>query len=252
MICKLVKKTPLREGLYDYVIDCSEIAEKAKPGQFVHVLCGGDTFLRRPISICDVTDNRYVRFIFEVRGKGTHTLAEKNAGDTLDVLGPLGNGFNINGIKDGEVVLIGGGIGVFPLLKLAKSLPKPPIVMLGFRDAQNAVMTDEFSKVSSEVFVASDDGSVGMHGFVTDILKNRIAAGKKIARVYTCGPKPMMQIVAEVCVENDIECFISMEERMGCGVGACVTCTCTMKDGTRRRVCKEGPVFSGAEVDFNG
>lgn len=251
MICTLVSKSALRKGLYDCVVDCAEIAEKAKPGQFVHVLCGGDTFLRRPISICDVTENRYVRFIFEVRGKGTQNLADAEEGDKLDILGPLGNGFDVDFEEDGEVVLIGGGIGVFPLLKLAKSLENP-IVMLGFRDAENAVMCEEFSSVSKEVFVASDDGSIGAKGFVTDILKSRIAAGRRIARVYTCGPKPMMKIVAEICQENNIECYISMEERMGCGVGACVTCTCTMKDGSRKRVCKDGPVFNGAEVDFNG
>ncbi len=255
MICELVSKSLLRSGLFDYMVDCKEIAESAKPGQFIHVLCGADTFLRRPISICDTVQNRFVRFIFEVRGKGTHNLANAKAGETLDILGPLGNGFNVsfkNDIPDGDIVLLGGGIGVFPLLKLAKSLPKKPVVMLGFRDEATAVMTDEFASVSDSVFVASDDGSVGCKGFVTDILKSRIAAGNKIDRVYTCGPKPMMRIAAELCEENGIGCFISMEERMGCGVGACVTCTCTMKDGSRRRVCKEGPVFNGAEVDFDG
>lgn len=255
MICELVSKSVLRPGLFDYVVDCAEIAEKVKPGQFVHVLCGGDAFLRRPISICDAWQNRFVRFIFEVRGKGTRSLADAKVGERLDILGPLGNGFNVN-FKDntpnGDIILIGGGIGVFPLLKLAKCLPKQPIVMLGFRDSKNAVMTEEFAAAANEVFVASDDGSIGCKGFVTDILKSRIASGNKIARVYTCGPKPMMRIAAELCEENGIECFISMEERMGCGVGACVTCTCTMKDGSRRRVCKEGPVFNGAEVDFDG
>ncbi len=255
MICELVSKSSPRPGLYDYVVDCPEIAGKAKPGQFVHVLCGGDTFLRRPISICDCPGNRFVRFVFEVRGKGTQSLAKVNAGQRLDILGPLGNGFGTEfegGIPDGDIVLLGGGIGIFPLLKLAKSLPKKPIVMLGFRDEKNAVMIDEFSGASEAVFVASDDGSIGCKGFVTDILKSRIASGSKIARVYTCGPKPMMRIAAELCGENNIECIISMEERMGCGVGACVTCTCTMKDGSRRRVCKDGPVFNGAEVDFDG
>lgn len=256
MICKLVRKFTPRRGLFDYMVDCEEIAKNAKPGQFVHVLCGNDTFLRRPISICDVIDNRYVRFIFEIRGKGTQRLADAKIGDRLDILGPLGNGFDVmfadGADVSGDIVLIGGGIGIFPLLCLAKSLPKKPIVMLGFRDAQNAVMTEEFASVCESVYVASDDGSIGCHGFVTDILKNSIASGKKISRVYTCGPKPMMKIAAELCSENAIECFISMEERMGCGVGACVTCTCTMKDGSRRRVCKDGPVFNGAEVDFDG
>lgn len=253
MLCKLVKKTSPRPGLYDYVVESGEIASKAEPGQFVHVLCGGDTYLRRPISICDVTDNRYLRFVFEVRGKGTERLASAAVGDMLDILGPLGNGFPTDPIgTDGDIVLLGGGIGIFPLLNLAKRLPKRPKIMLGFRNAGCAVMTEEFARVGDEVFVASDDGSIGCHGFVTDLLKSRIISGKKTARVYVCGPKPMMKIAAELCADNGIECYVSMEERMGCGVGACVTCTCTMKDGSRRRVCKDGPVFDGAEVDFDG
>lgn len=255
MICKLVGKRSLRRGLFDYTIDCEQIARDAKPGQFVHVLCGGDTFLRRPISICDVTEGRYVRFVFEVRGKGTERLANASVGSMLDVLGPLGNGFDVtfpDSTADGDVILIGGGIGVFPLLNLARKLPESPIAMLGFRDAENVVMADEFSRVCREVFVASDDGSAGYHGFVTDMLKNHVMSGKNVKRAYVCGPKPMMKIAAEFCSENGIKCYISMEERMGCGVGACVTCTCTMKDGSRKRVCKDGPVFNGAEVDFDG
>ena len=255
MICKLVSKSSPRPGLFDFVADCEEIAKNAKPGQFVHVLCGGDTFLRRPISICDCIEGRFVRFIFEVRGKGTHNLANMNVGDRLDILGPLGNGFDAEfgrDIPEGDIVMLGGGIGIFPLLKLAKSLPKPPVVMLGFRNAETAVMTDEFAAAAESVFVASDDGSIGCHGFVTDVLKSHIASGKKISRVYVCGPTPMMRVASEICAENNIECFISLEERMGCGVGACVTCTCTMKDGSRKRVCKDGPVFNGLEVDFDG
>lgn len=256
MICKLVSKSSPRRGLFDYIIDCDKIAQNAKPGQFVHVLCGGDTFLRRPISICDVKDGRYVRFVFEVRGSGTERLANAAVGDMLDILGPLGNGFDVTFADDaamsGDIILIGGGIGIFPLLNLAKALPKKPISMLGFRDSANIIMTEEFAGVCNSVFVATDDGSAGYHGFVTDMLKTHILSGKNVSRVYVCGPKPMMRIAAELCAENNIECFISMEERMGCGVGACVTCTCTMKDGSRRRVCKDGPVFNGAEVDFDG
>lgn len=254
MLCKLVKRVQPRAGLFDYTIDCPQMAAKAKPGQFVHVLCGGDTYLRRPISICDVTGGRYLRFVFEVRGKGTEELSHAEVGDTLDILGPLGNGFSteFSEAPSGAVVLIGGGIGIFPLLNLAKSLPKKPVIMLGFRDKDAAVMTEEFSKTAEAVYVASDDGSIGHKGFVTDMLKSMIDSGMEISRIYTCGPKPMMKIAADLAEEKGIECFVSMEERMGCGVGACVTCTCTMKDGSRKRVCKDGPVFNGAEVDFNG
>ncbi len=255
MLCKLNYKNELRPGLFNYIIECPEIAIKAKCGQFVHVLCGGESYLRRPISICDIIDNRLVRFIFEVRGIGTKALSCAEAGDILDILGPLGNGFDTKFdefASDGEIVLIGGGIGIFPLLNLAKRLPKKPVVMLGFRDKKTAVMIDEFANVSKSVYVASDDGSIGLKGFVTDILKNQINTGSKISRIYTCGPVPMMKIIADTANENVIDCQISMEERMGCGIGACVTCTCTMKDGSRKRVCKDGPVFRASEVDLNG
>lgn len=272
MLCELVAKGQPRQGLFDYVVDCAEMAIKAKPGQFLHILCGGNTYLRRPISICDVVDNRLIRFIFEVRGEGTKALSEVSVGERLDILGPLGSSFDVNfkdsdnadskiesdesnkniDIPDGEIILIGGGIGIFPLFNLAKSLPKKPMVMLGFRDMKSVVLTGEFSTVADSVFIASDDGSVGHDGFVTDLLKNTIDSGKKIARIYTCGPKPMMKIVADIAKENNIQCQISMEERMGCGVGACVTCTCTMSDGTRKRVCKDGPIFNASEVDFDG
>ena len=252
MLCKLAFKNQLRPGLYNYIVECPEMAAKAKPGQFVHVLCGGSAYLRRPISICDTMDNRFLRFVFEVRGKGTAELAKAQLGQMLDILGPLGNGFDLSGESEGKTVLIGGGIGIFPLLKLAKQLPEKPLIMLGFRDEKNAVMLQEFSDAAEAVFVASDDGSIGCKGFVTDILKNKVASDTKISRIYTCGPVPMMKIVTDIAKENGIDCQVSMEERMGCGVGACVTCTCTMTDGSRKRVCKDGPVFSGAEVDFNG
>lgn len=251
MLCKLSYKNELRPGLFNFIIDCPQIAAKAKPGQFLHVLCGGFAYLRRPISICDAVDGRFVRFIFEVRGKGTAELAKAQPGQMLDILGPLGNGFD-TAPGEGKALLIGGGIGIFPLLMLAKKLPQKPDVMLGFRDKQSAVMIQEFSNAADDVFIASDDGSIGFKGFVTDILKSKIASGAKYSRIYTCGPLPMMKIVADTAKENGVDCQISMEERMGCGVGACVACACAMTDGSKKRVCKDGPVFSGAEVDFDG
>ena len=247
MLCKLTYKNELRPGLFNFIIDCPQIAAKAKPGQFLHVLCGGSAYLRRPISICDAVDGRFVRFIFEVRGKGTAELAKAQPGQTLDILGPLGNGFDA-APGEGKALLIGGGIGIFPLLMLAKKLPQKPDVMLGFRDKQSAVMIQEFSNAADDVFIASDDGSIGFKGFVTDILKSKIASGAKYSRIYTCGPLPMMKIVADTAKENGIDCQVSMEERMGCGVGACLVCVCDMKDGARKHVCKDGPVFDLGEV----
>lgn len=249
MLCKLVKKSLMAEGLYDFTVECPEMAKQAKPGHFLHILCGGDAYLRRPISICDVTEDKYIRFIFEIRGRGTDELSKKSVGDEIDILGPLGNGFDV--INDEEkAVLVGGGIGVFPLLNLAKKLGGKATTLLGFRNKAAVVMEDEFLANSQELKIATDDGSYGHHGFVTELLKE-ILATQKVSRVYTCGPTPMMKLVSQICVENNIPVQVSLEERMGCGVGACVTCTCTV-NGQRKRVCKDGPVFNGSEVEWNG
>ena len=250
MICKLVYKKRLSDGIYDYTVLCPEMAEKAKAGQFLHILCGGDTYLRRPISICDVIDERCIRFIFEVKGEGTRALSKRTEGDMLVIIGPLGNGFEIHDEDKDAILLIGGGIGVFPLLNLAKQLQGKATVLLGFRNKEAMLLSDEFAAVSRNVFLATDDGSCGYHGLVTDILKN-ITESNKVSRIYTCGPLPMMKAVSLIAVENGIPVQVSLEERMGCGVGACVTCTCTVA-GSRKRVCKDGPVFDGTEVQWNG
>ncbi len=250
MICELVKKQRLTETIYDFTVRCPEMAAKAKPGQFLHILCGGEAYLRRPISICDVVGGRDIRFIFETRGKGTEALAKYQVGEKLDILGPLGNGFKVHQEDSDAVLLIGGGIGIFPLLNLAKQLKGKATVLLGFRNKDAVLLADEFRAVSKNVFLATDDGSCGYHGFVTDILQN-ITASNSVSRIYTCGPTPMMQKIAEMAAAQNIPCQVSLEERMGCGVGACVTCTCKI-NGANKRVCKDGPVFDGREVEWNG
>lgn len=249
MICRLVNKTRLTDTVFDFVVECPEMAEKAKAGQFLHVLCGGSSYLRRPISICDVIGKNLIRFIFEVRGEGTRELAKRKPGDQLDILGPLGNGFTLpEEGQNGAVLLIGGGIGIFPLLRLAKDLGGTATALLGFRNKDSVMLANEFSKNCKNVFVATDDGSCGHRGFVTDILQN-ILRTNDVAMLYTCGPKPMMKLVADMANEKNIPAQLSMEERMGCGIGACVTCTCNV-NGARKRVCKDGPVFYASEVEL--
>lgn len=249
MNCVITKKEKIKENIFDFTVRCPEMAEKTKSGQFLHILCGEDAYLRRPISVCEVKNGEEIRFIFQVKGKGTDALSKRREGEVLDILGPLGNGFNINKTENYSA-LVGGGIGIFPLLEAAKKLGQKAVVLLGFRSESDIVLLDEFKKYTDNVFAATDDGSFGYHGLVTDLLKTAFK-DYKIDMVYTCGPMPMMKAVAEVSAAAGTEARVSLEERMGCGIGACVTCACTV-GGQRKRVCKDGPVFNASEVEWNG
>lgn len=249
MLCKIIAKNIITDGVYDFTVQCPEMAEKTKAGQFLHILCGGEAYLRRPISVCEVIDGKSIRFIFRVNGVGTEELAKKSVGEQLDILGPLGNGFDLSK-ADGRVLLVGGGIGIFPLLEAAKQFGKKASVLLGFKTEAELMLTDEFAKYADNLFVATDDGSCGYKGYVPDLLR-KIAVSNEISQIYTCGPMPMMRAVAEAAEEFGIPAQASLEERMGCGIGACVTCVCTV-GGRRVRVCKDGPVFTASEVEWNG
>ncbi len=250
MICTIVDKKRLSDSIWDIVIECGAMADEAKAGQFLHIDCGSiGAYLRRPISICEIIDNSHLRFIFREKGEGTKGLAEKNIGDKIDVLGPLGKGFSVDREGDESIVAIGGGIGIFPLLELTKMYGKKANVLLGFGNEKDIVLENEFSKYTEKVFVATEDGSCGFKGYVTDLLKN-ILKSNKVDKIFSCGPMPMMKAVAKVAEEFGVFAEVSLEERMGCGIGACVTCTCNINGG-RKRVCKDGPVFNATEVDWD-
>lgn len=246
--CRLVKKSELAEGIFDFTIECPEIAKEVQCGQFLHIQCGGDAFLRRPISICDADDTT-VRFIFEVKGKGTELLAKVQEGDMINVMGPLGRGFEIKP-EFKKSVIIGGGIGVFPLFKLAKTIKSD--IYLGFRSADRVVMEEEFKSVANSVTVGTDDGSYGYKGYIAEEMSKHLDG---VDIIYACGPMPMLRAVKKIAEEKGILCQVSMEQRMGCGIGACLVCTCqTDKEGMdgQVRVCKDGPVFYSTEVTLNG
>jgi len=243
-ICRIVSVEEIIKDTFDVVV---EFPEDSQPGQFVHILCGGDSLLRRPISICDSGEG-WLRFIFAVKGSGTKFLAQKKAGDTLDVLGPLGTGFSVNKSGNGTAILIGGGIGIFPLIKLAKNLSTKVNAILGFRTKDLMIMQDDFEKVCDAVSIATDDGSFGTHGLVTDVLKEKIKTDN-ITSIYACGPMPMMSEIKKIAEANNIFCELSLEERMGCGIGACAVCVCKA-NGLNVKVCQMGPVFNCKEV-FN-
>lgn len=248
--CRLIKKTELVSGIFDFTVDAPEIAAQTECGQFLHIQCGGDAFLRRPISICDTGDT-WVRFIFEIKGKGTKLLADMSEGDSINIMGPLGHGFEIKP-EFKKAAIIGGGIGVFPLYKLAKSISAD--VFLGFRSKDRVVMEDEFKAAAKSVTVGTDDGTYGFKGYIAEELARFLdESGADI--VYACGPTPMLKAVKKIAEERNVLCQVSMEQRMGCGIGACLVCTCeSNKDGMDKnlRVCKNGPVFYSTEVTLNG
>ena len=247
--CTLVKKEEIVPGIFDFTIESPEIAAKTQYGQFLHINCGGKTFLRRPISICDVEGDN-VRFIFEVKGEGTKELSQRVVGEKLDVMGPLGHGFEIKP-EYKNAVIIGGGIGVFPLFNLAKNIKSD--VFLGFRSQDRVVMEEEFSNVAKSVTVGTDDGSYGYNGYIAEKMAQYLDENECDV-IYCCGPMPMLRAVKKIAEDRNIVCQLSLEQRMGCGIGACLVCTCESNhDGMDKqlRVCKNGPVFYSTEVTLN-
>ncbi len=242
---KIISNKKLADGIFETVFECPELAEMAKAGQFLNIACG-EKVLRRPISICRITDTT-LTIVYQAKGEGTLWLSQRNEGELINILGPLGNGFDLS--EKGKAVFIGGGIGVPPMLQSCLDYKGEKQVILGFRGADNVILSDAFD---AEVQVATEDGSVGTKGYVTDILKDIIA---DIDVVFACGPIPMLKAIAKMAEDNNKLCFVSMEERMGCGIGACLSCACKVKKNGEEdyfHVCKHGPVFNATEVSFDG
>lgn len=253
-ICTIVSADRLNEFAYSFTLEAGKLVEQQglRAGQFLHIQCGEGLLLRRPISVSlaqadDPED--LVRIVFEVRGEGTRWLAGLRAGEKLNVLGPLGNGFAC-GPKD-RVLLVGGGIGVPPLLGQAALTWGHSTAVLGFRCAERAMLVEDFREKCRELHLCSDDGSLGFHGFVHQKLEQLLEKDADYTAVLSCGPKPMLRSVAETAERFGVPCQVSLEERMACGVGACLGCAVQMADGTMKHVCKDGPVFDAREVDWN-
>lgn len=248
----IIERKTLAKGIYSMIVDAPELADEAEPGQFANIGVTGFT-LRRPISICEINkEEGTLRFVFEVRGKGTAELSRFVEGESLDILGPLGNGFRIPEGK--KIIVVGGGIGTPPLLEIARRTSSLCTAILGFRDYSRIILNDEFEEFCAKTVVCTDDGSVGFHGMVTQPLAEELKTGD-YALVCACGPQPMLKAVIKTCEENGVPCQVSLEQRMGCGVGACVVCSCmTVRNGQEyySRVCKDGPVFNAEEVKFDG
>lgn len=248
----IIEKKTLGADVYSVVVNAPELAENAHCGQFANISAPGFT-LRRPISVCEINKERgTLRFVFEVRGKGTEAISRLAAGELLDILGPLGNGFRVPEGK--KVIAVGGGIGVPPLLEISRTAGGLCTAILGFRDYSKIILAGEFKENGSKTVVCTEDGSVGIKGLVTNPLAEELEKGKAAA-VLACGPAPMLKAVAKTCEQYGAPCQVSLEQRMGCGVGACVVCSCmTVRGGQEfySRVCKDGPVFNAEEVRFDG
>lgn len=243
-------------GIYSMWIQFKKeenVAAEAVPGQFISMYCNeGSRILPRPISICEIdSENASLRVVYRVAGKGTEEFSGLQAGDTLPVVGPLGNGFTM---KEGTAVLIGGGIGVPPMLELAKQLSgkgNQVQVVLGYRD-HDLFLKEEFEPFAS-VYVSTEDGSVGTKGNVIDAMRENHLTGDGI---YSCGPIPMLRGVKAFGEEKNIFTQISLEEKMACGIGACLACVCQSKEKddhsnvNNKRVCKDGPVFDAREIEL--
>ncbi|MEK4030259.1 dihydroorotate dehydrogenase electron transfer subunit [Pseudobacillus sp. FSL P4-0506] len=249
----VVSQQNIAKNIYELTLQGELVQEMNEPGRFVHLKVSGQTMplLRRPISIANIDQvNSRFTMIYRAEGEGTKLLAEKKPGDQVDVLGPLGHGFPVNEAQAGETaILVGGGIGVPPLYELSQRLNEKgvkTIHVLGFQSADVAFYEDRFAELG-ETYVATVDGSLGTKGFVTDAIREFNLQGDIL---YSCGPVVMLRALEELQLTK--KGFISLEERMGCGIGACFACVChTQNDPTGteyRKVCSDGPVFPMGEV----
>jgi len=245
-LCKILSQKEIAKDIYELTVAAELVNEITAPGQFVHVRVSGswDTPLRRPISISSYDKEKFT-MIYRKEGRGTKLLAEIGPGRVIDILGPLGNGFPINEVNVGETaLLVGGGIGVPPLYELSNQLVAKGVKVihvLGFQTESAVFYEKEFLK-NGETYVVTVDGSYGSKGFVTDVMKRL-----SFDCIYSCGPTPMLRAIEQGYPDKKV--FLSLEERMGCGIGACFACVCKTTDGSSyRKVCSDGPVFRAGEV----
>lgn len=252
--CKIIKKEILNEEIFKIDVEKPADMPEIVPGQFfgITVSSNGYPLLRRPISVSKVDESSF-ELTIKVVGEGTQMLHDLIEGSTINVLGPVGNGFFLDDINKNSII-VGGGIGVSPIKELARVMKlknnELPI-LLGFRNEPFDM--DDFNQVSSDIEIATESGVVGVKGYVTTLLEERLKK-ESIDTVYVCGPHMMLKAVNSLCDKYNVTTQLLMEERMACGIGACLVCTCAIKEGSEilnKRVCKDGPVFYGSEVVFD-
>ena len=250
----VVSQEQLADGIFSMWIQ-TEAAKTARPGQFISMYTNdGSKLLPRPISICEIdTETSTLRVVSRVTAEkpGTEQFSKMKAGATLPIIGPLGNGFPLEAGKGKRAFLIGGGIGVPPILELAKQLDCEKQIIMGYRDA-DTFLKEQFEE-NGTVYISTEDGSVGTKGNVMDAIREN---GLEADIIYACGPTPMLRAIKQYAEEQGIECYISLEERMACGIGACLACVCQSKEKdhhsnvNNKRICKDGPVFLSTEVEI--
>ena len=250
----VVSQEQLSNGIFSMWIQ-TEASQTAKPGQFISMYTNdGTKLLPRPISICEINKEAgELRVVYRVTGEntGTKQFSQMKAGDVVPVIGPLGNGFPLEKAEGKKAFLMGGGIGVPPILELAKQLECEKQIVVGYRDA-DTFLREQF-EANGTVYISTEDGTVGTKGNVMNaIAENNLSADI----IYACGPTPMLRAIKNYAEANGIECYISLEERMACGIGACLACVCKSKEKDHhthvhnKRICKEGPVFNAKEVEL--
>lgn len=247
--CAIISNDQMVDNIYEMIIECPEIVAETKAGQFVNLYCRHQgRLLPRPISVCEIDKaNGRIHLVYAILGDGTAEFATFKAGETIEVMGPFGNGFDLSHEGD-DHLLVGGGVGTPPMVELAKQLKGKKTIVVGFRT--NPYLVDRL-KQYGDVHVTTDDGSVGFKGHVVALMEEKGLSG----RIYACGPTPMLKGLQAFADKNSLKADLSLEERMGCGFGGCVGCVTKVKADTEagysyKKVCKDGPVFDAKEVIF--
>ena len=250
---ELVRSEVIARDVVRLTFNAPEIAAAAIPGQFVMVQIGSgkDPLLRRPFSVHQTSSEGTLQILFKVVGRGTELLAQCRVGEQLSLLGPLGKGFVLG--ESGKACLVGGGMGIAPMLFLARRFRQQakqgaaPKVILGARNREELMpLIGDFKNLGLDVLAATDDGSLGHHGLVTDVLK-KINLGPDFT-AYSCGPRPMMAAIHHLCLKENIRCQVSVESVMACGMGACLGCAVPLKAGGYAHACSDGPVFEAGDL----
>ena len=248
----ILEQREISDQIYSLWLHADDIVREARPGQFVSVYCRDESrLLPRPISICELDkESGRLRLVYRAVGAGTQEFSGYGPGETLELVGPLGNGFPLDKGYE-KPLLIGGGIGVPPMVELAKWLPGDKAIVSGYRNG-DLFLKEELSR-NAALYVATEDGSAGTKGNVLDAVReNRLEADA----IFACGPAPMLRALKAYAAEEGIDCYLSLEERMACGIGACLACVCTSKDVDahtnvkNKRICKDGPVFAAEEIEL--